>query len=301
MAKIHIFTDCDLDGAGSYLVYSWLSRQTNIPYTVCRVNDLYNKLKAFVKKRPISSYDMVYFFDLDTSDERIREMIDLPNVTIVDHHESNDIHKYTQAKLYVTPATSTCKLLYTNESLYEHPVLLSPAQRLLIALVDDYDSYELKSPWSKQLNTVFWSYQGDRVQKLARDFPNGFTGFNKFKKNIIDIKARELKEVVDNLEIFTRKLKTNNREYLVASTVATTFINEVADHIADRTDAHVSIVVNTKSNKVSFRRRKGLDTLSMVKLASTLTDESGGHDAASGGILCEKFLTFTKTLEPFVG
>ena len=36
----------------------------------------------------------------------------------------------------------------------------------------------------------------------------------------------------------------------------------------------------------------------MAKLANIITDESGGHDAAAGGLICDKFLEFTKQLQP---
>ena len=293
----YIFTDCDLDGAGSYLTYQWASGVKDIPYTVCRVNDLLTRIKTFLQTKKIEDYDQVLFFDLDTSTEEIRDLIDKPNVTIVDHHISNDTStvKYEHAKLIVKDSTSTCRLIYTE--LNEHK--FSPEQKLFVALVNDYDSYQLKVPISKELNTVFWSYQGDRVQKLVRDFPQGFNGFNKFHDNIITIKRKELTNLLNSLEIYTGNIKTKKHEFKVASAVATTFINDVADYIAEKTSADVSMVVNTKSNKVSFRRRAGADDVSMVKLAGMLTEESGGHEAASGGMLCDKFMVFTKTLTPY--
>jgi oligoribonuclease NrnB/cAMP/cGMP phosphodiesterase (DHH superfamily) len=297
-SKQYIFTDCDLDGAGAYLTYRWVTGINDIPYTVCRVNDLYTRLKNFTKTKKIEDYDRVLFFDLDTSDERIRDIIDLPNVTIVDHHISNDTEtvKYSHANLIVKDSTSTCRLIYTELN----DTNLTDAQKLFIALVNDYDSYTLRVPTSKELNTVFWSYQGDRVQKLVRDFPDGFTGFSKFHNNIITIKKKELINLLKSLEIYSGEVKTKKHNFTVASAVATSFINDVADYIVDVASADVGIVVNTKSNKVSFRRRTDNDSVSMVKLAGMLTDESGGHDAASGGMLCDKFLAFTKTLKPVI-
>lgn len=295
--KQYIFTDCDLDGAGSYLTYKWASGIDNIPYTVCRVNDLLARLKNFLRNDKLENYDRVLFFDLDTSNSDIRDIIDKPNVTIVDHHLSNDTEKieYKNAKLIVKDSTSTCRLIYSELC----DINLTNEQKLFIALVDDYDSYKLKVPISKELNTVFWSYQGDRVQKLARDFPKGFTGFNKYHNNIITIKRKELSSLLNGLDIYVGDIKTKKHNFRVASAVATSFINDVADHLVERTGAEVAMVVNTKSNKVSFRRRVDNDDISMVKLAEMLTDKSGGHDAASGGMLCDKFMTFTKTLKPY--
>ena len=297
-SKQYIFTDCDLDGAGAYLTYRWVTGISDIPYTVCRVNELYAKVKNFLRDNKFEDYDRVLFFDLDTSNTKLRDLIDKPNVTIVDHHTSNDTTsvKYQHAEVIVKPSTSTCRLIYTDINTSQ----LTPEQKLFIALVDDYDSYALKVPMSKQLNTVFWSYQGDRLQKLYRDFPKGFTGFNKFHNNIITIKSKELANTLKELELYVGDISTTKHSYNIVSTVATSFINDVADYIINKTGADVGIVVNTKSNKVSFRRKVGNDMPSMVKLAAMLTDDSGGHDAASGGMLCDKFLSFTKTLNPFI-
>lgn len=300
MGKHYIFTDCDLDGAGSYLVYKWIVGESNIPYQVCRVNDLKQKVKAFSKSGGFNKYEKICLFDFDVSDPELVELIDHENVLIVDHHESNIEAGVTfkKAEVIIEPAGSVCKLLYTKFK--NKCEAFTSEQKLLIALVNDYDSYTLKSPLSKQLNTVFWSYQGDRVQKFCRDFPTGFTGFNKFHSNTIALNAKEWNDVKSKLDIYIGQIDTEKYSFSVASAVATKFINDVADHLCDVTTANVAIVVNPKSGKISFRRRKGDDTVSMVKLASLLTDESGGHDSAAGGLMCDKFLSFTKTLQPFI-
>jgi len=293
-----IFTDCDLDGAGAYAVYSWLTGITNIPYKVCRVNDLLTAVKSFNKTHKFEDYDKVLFFDLDASDPELKEIIDHDNVVIVDHHASNisSPTTYDKATSYVEDCTSTCKLIYKH--FLPKDLKLSGPQKLFIALVDDYDSYELKTPYSKDLNSVFWSYKGDRLQKLYRDFPEGFTGFNKFHKNMLDIKHKDLTQLKEELEIYTGDVTTKKHKFRLASTVATRHINDVADYISEKAGAEVAVVVNTNSGKVSFRRRRGCEDVSMVKLAAAVTENSGGHEAAAGGMLCDKFLQFTKTLKP---
>lgn len=295
----YIFTDCDLDGSGSYMTYSWLVGDSNIPYTVCRVNDLYTKVVAFCKAKKLDSYDEVLFFDLDVSDTKLRKLIDKPNVTIIDHHASNfdeANEPYTKANWLVQEATSTCKLIYKN---YEGADKLTPEQKLFVYLVDDYDSYTLKRKESKQLNDVFWSYKGDRLQKLSRDFPSGFTGFNTFHNNMLILKQKDLAELKNTKEIYTGVVETNKNSYTVSSIMCDKHINDMADYIIETTKSDVGMVVNPKSSKVSFRKRSDDVSLSMVKLASILTDESGGHESASGGLICDKFLSFTKTLKPF--
>lgn len=294
----YIFTDCDLDGAGSYMMFGWLVGMTNIPYTVCRVNDLEKKIKGWLTRNSLEDYDEVLFFDLDVGTDGIRDLIDHPNVTVVDHHTTNieSPTKYIKAKMVVEEATSTCKLLYDRVPGKEN---LTKPQKLFMLLVDDYDSYELKSDLSVKLNDVFWSYQGDRVQKLLRDYPTGFTGFNKFHENVLFLKEKDIHTIKQTSDVYVGEIDTGKSVYRVASVVCNKYINEVADYVAELTGADASIVVNPGSSKVSFRKRNKESDISMVKLASILTDESGGHEGAAGGMLCDKFLRFTKRLALF--
>ena len=293
--KRYIFTDCDLDGAGSYMTYSWLVGVSDIPYTVCRVNDLLGHVKGFDSRDGFESYDEVLFFDLDVSDPAIHKIIDRSNVTIIDHHESNieSATDYKHAKSYVEDTTSTCKLIYKN---FNGASKLDNIQKLFVYLVDDYDSYTLNRAESKQLNDVFWSYKGDRLQKLNRDFPNGFTGFNTYHNNMLIIKQKDLDSIKQNTDIFVGEVKTKENTYTISSIVCDRHINDIADYIIETTGSDVGIVANPKTSKVSFRKRDNEVKLSMVKLAEILTDESGGHDQASGGLMCDKFLNFTKQL-----
>lgn len=294
----YIFTDCDLDGAGSYTVFSWLTGISDIPYMVCRVNDLEKKIKGWLETHTFEQYKKVYFFDLDVSKDSIRDLIDKPNVVVIDHHESNiesDV-KFSHASMVVEDTTSTCKLIY--QKFKSKGKELTKEQKLFVFMVDDYDSYNLKLPASKQLNDIFWCYQGDRLQKLNRDFPTGFTGFNRFHENTLIIKEKDLSKIKAEAQIFTGEIKTSKNVYTVASIMGNKYINELADYVVERTGSDVALVVNTSSGKVSFRKRSDDVDISMAKLADIITDESGGHDAAAGGLICDKFLEFTKQLQP---
>lgn len=297
-----IFTDCDLDGAGSYMTYKWLNPEEDISYTVTRVNDLYQHVKAFADRGDFDKYDQVLFFDFDVSDKKIHELIDRENVTIIDHHESNiddtDVI-YRSAKCIIEESTSTCKLVYKN---YNGANKLSPTQKLFVYLVDDYDSYTLNRVESKQLNDVFWSYKGDRLAKLYRDFnADGFTGFNTYHNNMLIIKQKDIADIKSKAEIYIGEIDTGKNAYTVSSIMCDRHINDIADYVLDKTGTDAAMVVNPKTSKVSFRKRNDSCTLSMVKLASVLTDESGGHESAAGGLICDKFLNFTKKLVPYHG
>ena len=300
MKKYHIFTDADLDGSGSYLTFCWLVGLDNISYTVTTVNKLEKTLTNWVKTQSFDDYDNVYFFDLDTDNAAIASIIDRSNVYIFDHHKTNENSaQYKNAKLFIDPeAGSTCKLIYKLLSKGLETELSVP-KKLLVSLVNDYDSYTLKSPLSKKLNTVFWNYQGDRLQKFVRDFKDGFTEFNKFHLNVIKRSQDEFNNLISGLEIFNGDVQTSKGAVKVSGAIATSHINDIADYVGDQTNCDAVFVVNTKSSKVSFRANKD-NSVSAITLAESMTDECGGHEGAAGGILCDKFMGICKTLQPIV-
>lgn len=295
--KIHIFTDCDLDGAMSYLTYTWFCGAA--PVTVCRVNDLLNIYKIWLKTHNPDEYDTIYFLDLDTSNnQELINLIDRENVTIIDHHTSHveNLDKYKKANQLVQEYTSAARLLYkifTDTT----DTQLTNEQKLLILLVDDYDSYKLQIPNSYELNVLFWNYTGDRLKKFSTDFASGFTKFNEQQNNAIHFHMKKLQNIKNSLNVFQTTLPIKTSKYKVVSTFANSCINDVADHIIKTYDADIGLVINTTSNKVSFRKSKACE-VDLAKLSQSMCESGGGHSFAAGGLLCDKFMEISKLFTP---
>lgn len=283
-----IWTDADLDGAGSALVIRWV---TDLP-TICKVSTPTKLREDFINwllTNKLSDFDTVYFLDIDTLS--IADLIDQKNVTIIDHHLSHVEKKdtYKVARAIIQEYTSTCKLAYIS---LKGDRVLTDAQKSLILLVDDYDCYKLQLKNSKDLNKVFWSMQGDRVNKFSEEFKNGFAGFTQFQKNAISIYNKRLKENITNLNIFTGKLN----EYSIASAFCNFAHNDIARYVLDKSGTDIVMLVNPSSGTVSFRKKDD-NPVDLSLLAAKLCD-GGGHPKASGGRITEKFLEFSKTLTP---
>ena len=78
MAKDEIvFTDLDLDGAGSYLVHCW-AWQNKPNVVTLKVSNLREKFLGWLNHHKLEDYKQVYFFDLDTTE--IQDLIDKKNV-----------------------------------------------------------------------------------------------------------------------------------------------------------------------------------------------------------------------------
>ena len=57
--KKFIFTDIDLDGAMSYLLFLWFNNNKQIPYITTKVNDFKSSFEAWSAKRGVDKYETV--------------------------------------------------------------------------------------------------------------------------------------------------------------------------------------------------------------------------------------------------
>jgi oligoribonuclease NrnB/cAMP/cGMP phosphodiesterase (DHH superfamily) len=289
--KYFIFTDCDLDGAGSYIMFPWFTGKFPDRMAL-RVNDFESKYKHWVSQGNLNKYDRVFILDLDISRVDCIELVDNEKVTIIDHHQTHvdNKHVYKHAKTHIEKYPSCTKMVYNMFK--KGGKDLSTEQKMIVAMVDDYDSYTLKIPQSYHLNLLFWNYQGDRVEKFINEFGSGYKEFTDEQKTIINFYQKKLENIKKDLSVHWAEIPIGDKTYKFISVFADECINEVADHIIKNYKADVGVVVNLKSNKVSLRRSKKCE-LSLGNLAEKLFDQGGGHDEAAGGVLCETFLKFS--------
>jgi oligoribonuclease NrnB/cAMP/cGMP phosphodiesterase (DHH superfamily) len=294
--KIHIFAHSDLDGASCCLLFQWYL--WNIPtYTLTNHENLNSNVSKWLLKNKIEDYDKIYFVGLDTCS--ILKNIDYANVHIFDHHQEAKRCKdlYKNAKVDILEYGSTVLGLYRilKEKLNDRKI--SAPQRKFVALVDDYISYRLlEKDISVGLNMIFWNYQGDKVKKLKEEFNDGFFEFTPQQIKIIDFYKSKIKKIIDSADFYVVDFKIQGVFRKVIATFADTCVNEVASELTEM-GFEVAIIVNTATNKVSFRRnhRSNID---LDKLAKNLT-EGGGYKNTAGGLITEKFMNFTKLLEKY--
>lgn len=299
MKKIAIFTDCDLDGIGCYLVFRWLTKYKNVEHTICSQSNFRKTFTSWCNKNDITKYDRVYIFDLDVS-QTCLDIVDKRNITIIDHHDTHvkNKDKYKHATPILQEYTSCCKLIYTLLTKKYPDRKLDDYKKMLVLLVDDYDSYELALKDSYSLNIVLWNYVGKRAEQFVRDFKDGFKGFNESHKNMIHMNNKKVKRIISELEIFKGEVPIAGCDYNVYATFASESLNEVAHHVIDNYDCDVCIVFNMNTKRCSFRKNKEkCPEVDLGKMAKNLAD-GGGHMYSAGGSITESMLTLTKLLKP---
>lgn len=291
MEKIHIFTHSDLDGAGSFLATSWCHPDAEITYTpVISANTLREQLLEWLVKHNFSDYDRVYVLDLDCYESK--ELIDHENVTIIDHHKthSDAVQQSAYSCEHIVKEYTSASKLCQLELCEKFEIEFTNAQKAMVMICDDYDSYTLKSKFSKPLNTVFYGIT-PRFHGFVERYKNGFDGFNKGEQSMIRIAQQELKNITSNLKECYGTLS----KYKVVCAIATSHINEVHSYLLKKCDCDISIIIIPRYDRVSWRKQKDCDA--PLHLISEKICEGGGHEYAAGGRLTEKFLALTKTFK----
>jgi len=289
MSKIHIFTDADLDGAGCIFLFKKIYK--NFTYQVTTEKKFREDFLNWQLKNKVSDFDKVIICDLNLKDNI--DMVDRPGIVIYDHHSEHVEKKnqYNKANVILEEEGSCTITIYK-----EHKPELTNYQKLLVKLIDDYDSYTLQYEYSKPLDKVFWSYTGNRVEKFLNDFSDGFKGFNQYHKNMLSALERKTKDFINNETFYKGKLKISGEDRNIVSCFIQFNPNEISEIILKKYNCDIALLINLKGKSVYFRKRNNCN-VSMAKLAEKIC-EGGGHDDAAGGTLNDTIINITKILEP---
>lgn len=287
---ILIFTDHDLDGAGSALLLKEVFKGHDVIVVETSEYRILNEFKN--RWSSLDHFDKIFVCDLSLNEEQA-VAINRENVVVVDHHETHArfADKYTKAKSIVTEYSSNTKLIFDK---FKSKINVTPAKEALVNLIDQYDSWSFDFPREKapaELNAIFYGYNKPKVDKFIESFKDGLRDFTPHEKGAIKL---HFKQFVEQLE--SPKFAGKIKDFKVVSTFVTKQVNEVANYMIDKYDADVAIIVNLDIKVVSFRKKKGVD-INLGKLAEKLCDGGGSHNLA-GGRLTDTFANFTKTLAP---
>jgi len=286
--KLLIFTDYDLDGAGSALFIKWLYKDKLTDLTVVETTEgtLVNEFRNY--EHTLDHFDKVFILDLDLNQEQIA-YVDRSNVVVVDHHtpHARNKHLYKKAKAVIQEFSSCINLLYSK---FGSAVNLTDPQEELVKYIDDYDSYILKHKDSLKLNAIYRTYNNPKTLKFIEAFGDGFRPYSVLEKNGIKLFINKFKEQLNN-QVFTGTIKN----YKTVSIFANYAISEVAHYIISKNNADIGIVINLDTKTVSFRRSKTSE-VDVSVLAETLCG-GGGSPAAAGGSLTDQFANLTKNFK----
>ena len=284
--NILIFTDNDIDGAGSALLLKKLFTDHEVIIVDTTEWNILNEFKS--RWNTLDHFDKIFVCDLALSEEQA-EAINRENVVIIDHHASHVEHiaKYTKAKTIIKEYSSCTKLIADK---FEAKLNLTDAQKELVRLIDQYDNWSFDFPKEiepAKLNAIYYGYNRPKVNQFIEAFADGLREYTPHEKGSIKLFFKRFVEQLDS-----PKYVVHGKENKIVSTFVTTTVNEVANYIIDKYDADIAIMVNLDRKIVTFRKRKGCKA-HLGELAEKLCDGGGSHNLA-GGKLEDKFMTFSQ-------
>ena len=246
MKKIQIICDFDLDGAGCCLLTKWSAPDNEYLIIGTDEKQLEEHLKNADPSIPLFVYDLAI-------EQKHIDLADRSNVVFMHHHDASIPLQSKQCKIVQTAQTSCTKLLQTffkNKKLEEN-------QQKLLDIIDDYDSYTLKYKKSVLLNMLFWSFNGNKLDKFIQAFEGGDRVFTEFEKNMLRIYVKKMQETIQTSEPH----RLNLEKYNIIIFYANFAINELCADFANKYDADGAVCIDPVSLKVWVRINRNKDTL----------------------------------------
>ncbi len=293
--KVFVWCDADLDGAVSYLILSWCYDR-KLPVRSTTVKNFGTEFSTWAKHNDIDQYDKIFILDIDVANTGIIDQVDRDNIVIIDHHRTHVVKKdeYKKASAILKETSSCSKLVW---QIYKSVAKdLSDEQRYMTLLADDYDSYELNLPHSYDLNIIYWSLQGDRISKFYENYINGFRPFTGYEKNIISLHNKKFEHIKKTSRPYKCFLHIKDKPVRFIAATADACINELADHLIKKYKSDVGVIINLNTQRFSLRKSNNCE-VDLSELINKI-GSGGGHEYAAGGVIDDKFLTFSKLLIP---
>ena len=287
--NIQVWTDTDLHGAGGALLLRWLYKNSE----TFNINDVTESTFTGRFKGALDTldhYDRIFIVDLDLSKEQIK-LADRDNVVIIDGHKNHSKFKHLYSKSKVIIDESYFSVVNLIKDKFKSHLSLTKEQSELIDLINGYDWYKSNND-SLKLNAVYYNLNTPKTENFISNFYNGFNSYTIEQKNSIKLFFRKFKEQISSNGIFKGKIKGYN----VIASFGDYAVGELAHFLLSKYNADISIIVNTKTKTVSFRRSKDCDA-DVSLLAKKLCD-GGGHPGSAGGKLTDKFASLTKQFIP---
>lgn len=291
----HIFTHNDLDGAGSVLVYMWNKpKEDSFQYTPI------SNLEISKLKREISNThnpSNISILDLSLREEFLPEL-DKKYITIIDHHKSSEefIEKFKNSKIIHKEYTSNTLLMY---KIYKqtNDLKLTDAQKILVALINDFDCYKLERPESYDLNVLFWSEYQNKFSDFIKDYYQGFKPFTDKQKRAISYIKKEAAREAEKIKIYYGNLNIGGKLKNTCACMVDRIVPQIIEVLAQKYKPDIFFFINPKNEKISIRQYTQTDPIDCGKFAKKIC-EGGGHANAAAGKLTPLFMEVTKNLKP---
>lgn len=290
--KILSLSHCDSDGLACQIVLANVFK--NIKFST----QSFYKVDSIIQFIDLDKFDHVFITDIFPSVQKLLDRSD--KFILIDHHDSSiayhDPKKMRFNDITMCGAALTKKFI---EAYYK--IKLSHLDRY-IYLVNDYDMWFHKDPFSKDFNMMYEMYKdmnpkiygdGNNYMSAYRNrFMNGDVNLTQQELDFIAGKKEEFKQVYEALEIVEFQ---HIKGCLVIN--ANGFINEICSDLLDSGNYRIVFLRNTKNGHISVRHN--IENLNIGEFL-TKNNLGGGHKKSAGmdimdaDTMTKKLLTMEK-------
>ena len=278
MKKIKIFTNNDLDGAGSLMLLKWVFDDSAIiDHTVSNVFKLKRDYNNFLSSNEYDDYSKVFILNM------------IPTFTVEDNtlvfSKSND--KTSSYKGKVEVSTSTTKLLriFFKNNLSN----LSLEQNALINSINSFYIDGKSKTEGIKLNAIL-NYGRNKYSDFYTRFDKGIGEYTDVEKTILKNYSDNLVKTYKQLELFEHN--TNKGIYigLIPDMLCK---HEILDMLFKKHSPKMIFLVDLENGFISVRKDDSLQ-MDMSKLCKTFIEGRSLRNCA-GGRYTEKFLDFSRS------
>jgi hypothetical protein len=288
-----VFTHGDLDGAVSLLCLLWSKPDATIEYEELYNNTIEERLINYNQKTINKPTTIVMDFSLRESFLNL----DNPEYVFIDHHKTSEkyVDKFKNAKIIYKNSNSNTGLIYSTFS--KTLSSISKEQKYLVALTDDFDSYNLKLPHSYDLNILFWTEYRGKFSKFIQDYSKGFKPFTENQIKLINFEKNSACEQSHKLQKFEGSIVIKGEKYKTMAVMGEKYNNLVIDCLVNKNNPDLFFYINTKTEKVNLRKKTSITSFDLGTFAEKVC-EGGGNTNSAGGKLTPLFMELTKNLKP---
>jgi oligoribonuclease NrnB/cAMP/cGMP phosphodiesterase (DHH superfamily) len=288
---VYLFTDQDLDGAGCYYILRKAIGK-NFKHTLTSEK---NFRTAFLSLENKDHYKKIYICDLSVLESNL-DILDNSNIVYINHRNTAKYNNLLYKNLRQESQDSPSCTLLLYKKLKDKLPEFTKEEKILITLINDYDSYELKLSDSIKLHYYYCTIEGDKLEKFYNAFETGFKEFTDIQKNKIQNIEDKIESTFNSLKIFKGDIKIGQKLITMCSTFNNIFPSEICDRIIRKYNADIALSVNLNTSHVSLRKSKNCP-INLGSLAKKIFD-GGGDDCVAGGKITKPFLELTKLLYP---
>ena len=279
MKKVKVFTNNDLDGAGSLLILKWMiGDKCSIDHSVSNVFNIKGDYNKFIESSLGDEYTKIFILNMIPDFE-------IDDRTMAFSKAGEDSIKI---KGKMGPSTTTTKLM---DNFFSKTDELSDERREIISAIDEFYTDGVSSRNGMILNSIF-SYANNKYSKFHERFNEGIGELSDKEKGIVKNYVTSFVSAYNNVKMVEHS-KGNGMFMVLVPDMS--HKHELLNKLFDKHQPNMIFLVDAGNGLVSVRKNDSYE-FDMNRLCDKLIVGRALINCA-GGRFTEKFIDFTQSFQ----